>query len=72
MFGDKQGKKDRLAQIVDILRQHPEGLSQAEVARRLNVGRSTIARDLPALEDRGVLLQEHEDKLALFQRQLHL
>ncbi len=43
-------KASRLLQIEALLLAHPEGLTQAEIARRLNVHRSTIHRytaDLP-------------------------
>lgn len=42
----KAGKKsERLSQIENLLLAHPEGLTQAEIARRLGVHRSTINRD---------------------------
>ncbi len=65
MFGNKQAKLDRLQRIVEELRRHPAGLTQIELAARLRVPSSTIARDLPLLEDRGVLLQEDAGKLSL-------
>ncbi|MAT43253.1 MAG: hypothetical protein CL609_13015, partial [Anaerolineaceae bacterium] len=37
-------KVDRLLQIETLLLAHPEGLTQAELARRLDVNRSTIGR----------------------------
>ncbi|MCB0069483.1 MAG: helix-turn-helix domain-containing protein, partial [Caldilineaceae bacterium] len=45
-------KADRLRQIEEILWANPEGLTRAEIARRLGVERSTISRyidsdDLP-------------------------
>ncbi len=42
-------KAERLSQIESLLLAHPEGLSQAEIARRLGVHRSTINRYLPDL-----------------------
>ena len=54
MFGSKQGKEQRLEQEVALLEQ--ESLSPAQIAERLNVPRSTVTRDLPVLEDRGVFL----------------
>lgn len=57
MFGNKQAKESRLEQIVSLLEQHGS-MSQAELAAHLRVPRSTVLRDLPALEDRGVLLAE--------------
>ena len=58
MFGTKQGKQQRLDQIVGLLERHPGGLSQSEIARQLRVERSTVHRDLAVLEGRGVLLAE--------------
>lgn len=66
MFGSKQDKHERLAQIAEVLRHYPDGLSQAEIAAHLGVPRSTIARDLPVLEERGIFLQEDNGKLSLF------
>lgn len=57
MFGNKQAKERRLEQIVSLLEQHGP-MSQAEIAAHLRVPRSTVLRDLPTLEDRGVLLAE--------------
>lgn len=42
-------KADRLLQLEVMLLQHPEGLTQAELAKRLGVHRSTINRYLPSL-----------------------
>ena len=42
-------KAERLLQIEALLLAHPEGLTQAEIARRLGVNRSTITRYLPDL-----------------------
>jgi len=67
MFGSKQGKDERLEQEVALLEQQP--LRPAQIAERIGVPRSTVMRDLPDLEDRGVLLQEEEDgRLSIFQR----
>jgi CRISPR-associated endonuclease/helicase Cas3 len=43
-------KATRLLQIETLLLAHPEGLTQAEIARRLGVNRSTVHRYLPDLE----------------------
>jgi DNA-binding IclR family transcriptional regulator len=67
MFGSKQGKADRLVQEVELLKE--ESLLPAQIAERLGVPRSTVMRDLPELEDRGVLLQEDMDgRLSIFGR----
>ena len=42
-------KAERLLQIEALLLAHPDGLTQAEIARRLRVNRSTIHRYLPDL-----------------------
>ncbi len=42
-------KVARLSAIEDLLLAHPEGLSQAEIARQLEVNRSTVNRYLPDL-----------------------
>jgi len=48
----------RLREIEQLLKQHPEGLKQSEIARRLGLHRSTVMRDLPAMEEAGILLAE--------------
>ena len=67
MFGSKDGKIERLEQEVELL--EAEALRPAQLAERLGVPRSTVMRDLPDLEDRGVLLQEDDDgRLSIFGR----
>lgn len=58
MFGSKQSKVERLDEEIQLLEE--EELSPAQLADRLGVPRSTVLRDLPALEERGFLLQEDE------------
>jgi DeoR/GlpR family transcriptional regulator of sugar metabolism len=67
MFGTKQTKRQRLQHIVEELSYHPDGLTQIELAMRLGVPSSTIARDLPLLEDRGIYLQEYAGRISLAQ-----
>ncbi len=68
MFGNKQAKQDRLQQMANVIEQHP-GISQSELAQQLGVPRSTVKRDLPTLEQHGILLFEDERGwLALFRR----
>lgn len=43
------GKAERLLQIESLLLSYPEGLTQAEIARRIGVNRSTVHRCLPDL-----------------------
>jgi predicted DNA-binding transcriptional regulator YafY len=58
MFGSKHGKQQRLAQYETLLRQ--EALTQAQLAARLGVPRSTVARDLLDLHEAGVPIEEDE------------
>ncbi len=44
-----ENKATRLLQLEALLLGHPEGLSQAEIGRRLGVNRSTINRYMPDL-----------------------
>ncbi|OQY92930.1 MAG: hypothetical protein B6D41_07955 [Chloroflexi bacterium UTCFX4] len=60
MFGDKQAKRERLAKLVDLVQQRP-GISQAELARKLNVNRSTIFKDLVTLSELGVRLSQDDN-----------
>ena len=50
----------RLRRLEQLLREHPKGMKQSEIARSLGLHRSTVMRDLPALEDIGVLLAEDD------------
>lgn len=58
MFGNKDQKRNRLEQMVEIIAKSPVGITQAALARLLGVGRSTISKDLRSLEKRGVRLSE--------------
>lgn len=44
-----QVKAGRLLQIEALLLSHPEGMTQAEIARRLKVHRSTVLRNLSSI-----------------------
>jgi CRISPR-associated endonuclease/helicase Cas3 len=59
------GKAERLLQIEALLLEYPEGLSQAEIARRLNVHRSTINRSLPELTHRFAIYETDDGRLAI-------
>ena len=58
MFGSKDEKQNRLERMLDIIAKSPQGITQAALARLLGVGRSTVNKDLVALEKRGVRLSE--------------
>ncbi|HDQ71118.1 MAG TPA: WYL domain-containing protein [Chloroflexi bacterium] len=68
-------KAERLLQIEALLLAHPEGLTQAEIARRLQVNRSTIHRYLPDL-DRFCVYETADGKLLIdrdhYLAQVHL
>jgi predicted DNA-binding transcriptional regulator YafY len=67
MFGSKQGKQERLAQYRELLSE--EELTQAQIAKRLGVPRSTVLRDLADLDEQGIKLDEDEcGRLRLFRR----
>jgi len=69
MFGNKQAKQARLEHMADVIRQHPEGISQSNLARAIGAPRSTVKRDLLTLEQAGILLAEDEQGLlSLFGR----
>jgi len=57
-------KASRLLQIKNLLLAHPEGLTQAEIARRLKVNRSTVGRYLPDLKQFAVYTTD-DGKLAI-------
>ena len=60
MFGKKNDKIARLLQIGRLVREE-EGLTQADLARRLKVTRGTINKDLSIIQERaGILLTEDE------------
>jgi len=57
-------KAERLLQIEALLLAHPDGLTQADIARRLGVNRSTIHRYLPDL-DRFCVYDTGDGRLAI-------
>jgi len=58
------GKAERLLQIEALLLEYPDGLSQAEIARRIGVNRSTIYRCLPDLK-RFCIYETDDGRLAI-------
>jgi CRISPR-associated endonuclease/helicase Cas3 len=59
------GKAERLLQIESLLLAHPEGLTQAEIARRIGVNRSTVYRSLPELTGRFAIYETDDGRLAI-------
>ncbi|MFQ3633328.1 CRISPR-associated helicase Cas3' [Roseiflexus sp.] len=59
-------KSERLLQIEQLLLAHPEGLTQAELARRLGVDRSTIHRNLADVP--GYIYEEEDGRLKIDRR----
>ncbi len=60
-----EGKATRLEQMRLILLAHPEGLSRAEIARRLGVHRTTVSRYVPNLEQIGVPVWEDGQRIGI-------
>ncbi|MBU0703193.1 MAG: helix-turn-helix domain-containing protein [Chloroflexi bacterium] len=61
-----QGRLDRYEEVVP---EYPGNIRPSRVARLLGVPRSTVQRDLPALEERGTLLiEDGRGLLSLFRR----
>lgn len=56
MFGNKDDKNKRLEQMVEIIAKAPAGITQATLAHFLEVGGSTVNKDLVVLHQRGVRL----------------
>ncbi len=60
---------ERLEQYEELIPEYPGKLRPAQLARLLGVPRSTVLRDLPALEEQGTLLMEDErGLLSLFRK----
>lgn len=55
-----QKKEVDFAEMQTLIQQQP-GISAAELARLLDVDRSTIIRRLPSLDEAGFLLYEDDD-----------
>lgn len=53
----RQTDRERLQQISNTIAQHP-GAKPAEIARQLDLPRSSVTRALPELEDAGHLMYE--------------
>lgn len=69
MFGSKKNKYERLETIAALVERQPNAMTEKDLAHALRVARTTISKDLVALEDYGVLLAEDERaRLSLFRR----
>jgi DNA-binding IclR family transcriptional regulator len=53
-------KRETFEEMHRIIRREP-GIRPAELARRLDVHRSTVARRLPSMEEAGYLYAEDQD-----------
>jgi len=61
-----QGRLDRYEELIP---EYPGAIRASRLARALGVPRSTVQRDLPALEEQGTLLMEDQrGLLSLFRR----
>ena len=58
-------KAARLLQIEALLLDHPQGLTQAEIGRRVGVNRSTVYRYLPDLTQRFAIYETDDGRLAI-------
>ena len=78
-MGRAENKANRLLQIEALLLAHPEGLNQADIARRLEVERSTVSRyfrDMPNQfpyyeDDQGRLFIDRQNYLVNVRLDLH-
>jgi len=65
----RRSDRGRLNQYDELIPEYPDGVRPSQLARLLGVHRSTVQRDLPALEEQGTLLMEDErGLLSLFRR----
>lgn len=49
----------RAAKVLQLLHDHPQGLSQTEIGERLELARSTISRTVSALRDENLIAPVH-------------
>ncbi len=65
----RKPNQERLDSYERIIPEYPRAVRPSQVARTLGVHRSTVLRDLPALEQQGTLLMEDQwGWLSLFRR----
>jgi hypothetical protein len=62
VFGKKESKLARLFKIGQILQEAEDGVTQADLARRVGVSRATIHKDLSIIQEKtGILPVEDDD-----------
>ena len=62
MFGKKESKLARLFKIGRVLQEAEDGITQAELARKVGVSRATIHKDLAIIQEKtGILPAEDDD-----------
>ena len=67
MFGKKDAKQSRLEKIADAVRNAIGGITQAELARKANVTRSTLTKDMGIIEQAtNTLFYEDKGRLHWF------
>ena len=54
----RRPNQGRLDKYEEVIPEYPGNIRPSRVARILGVHRSTVQRDLPALEEQGTLLME--------------
>ncbi|MCP4543519.1 MAG: hypothetical protein GY832_40925 [Chloroflexi bacterium] len=65
----RRPNQERLDRYEEVIPEYPGAIRPSQVARLLETHRSTVQRDLPALEDQGTLLIEDErGLLSVFRR----
>lgn len=61
MFGTREERLARMRRLAELIRQQSGHVTQAEAARQLGVGRSTVHKDLALIQEYlGVLFWEDE------------
>ncbi|RLC81741.1 MAG: hypothetical protein DRJ03_06220 [Chloroflexi bacterium] len=65
----RRPSQGRLDKYEEIIPEHPDTIRPSQIAQFLQVSRSTVQRDLPALEEQGTLLiEDNRGLLSLFRR----
>ena len=62
MFGNKNTKQNRLEKIAELVRNAVNGISKAQLSRKLNVSRGTITKDMGIVEKATGHLFYEEDE----------